>query len=265
MAIALKIEEAIEEKAGTLTLDDSEFDEAEESGTDLSAEESVIEISDHENVVKKRSKSNNSTARSKESKDVKNAVLTKAYQTARPLENPQPCRPRNAAATEALSSITNLFNPSSVRERDEVRMTQNLHLAQLAAVQQEVRELRSHNEVLTDRIMEEIRRADRAESKVQLLESKVQLFKTFHEQSRGRRRRGSSSEDLSDHTYRHHHYRSHRYHSRTRPDPHETRHNHSTPQPSAPPHVFFGQQPPSSPGPSVFPGSLNSTKPLDTL
>ncbi|KAG6895952.1 hypothetical protein C0992_011341 [Termitomyces sp. T32_za158] len=267
LAIALKIEEAIEEKAGTLTLNDSEFDEAEGSGAEPSAEESIIEISEDEPAIQKLSKSC-SAAKSKGSKDKKNAVLTKAYQIVNPLENSQPRRSRNATAIEALSSITNMFNPSAIRERDEARMSQNIHMAQLTALQQEVRELHLCNEVLTDRLMEETRRADRADSQVQLL-------KTVNEQFYRRRHRGSSSEDnILDHSYRQHRYhknRSYHWHSHSHHEPNRKREhwndessstNHSTsshPQPSAPSHVFFGQQPPS-PGPSVFSGSMNTRK-----
>ncbi|KAF8079108.1 hypothetical protein FPV67DRAFT_1776157 [Lyophyllum atratum] len=292
LAIALAVEEAIDNKAGTLTLNDPEFAEAVAENSDSNvSEEEIIEITDEDDIDKKKSKPRGTT---------KDTVMTKAYRVTEPLADAQRRRPRNSAATEALSSLTNIFNPSTLRERDEARMSQSIHLTQLAATQQEVRELRARNDVLNDRLILETRRADRAESQVQLLKTLQQS------QSRRRRRRASPESDDHDtspsprrsHTRRRSRYQSHSPTHRHRgfssrdsrryqeedptvtsvqgyeggPTQHEAmqlsnsrqfglRVPSQQSQPASPQDstiTFFGQQPPFSPGPSVFPGSLNT-------
>ncbi|KAG5653358.1 hypothetical protein H0H81_000859 [Sphagnurus paluster] len=270
--IALSIEADIEEKSGTLTLNDSEFDEGEVENNQLGSDDEIIEITDNENsqAVKPKRGAKSDT------------VMTKAYRVAEPLADTHR-RPRANAATEVLASFTHMFNPSTIRQRDEARMSQNLHVAQLSALQVELREARTRNEVLNDRLMEEIRRADRAEHE-------LQLFRTLQSSwSHRRRTRESSESDFSVSSphrsyhqrarrFRHHSHRRSPSQSRERQHSSSQLHQHDQPLlqdagiqlPEPPqshraaqsphhstPGTFFGQQPSSTPGGSVFPGSLN--------
>lgn len=274
LAIALAIEREIDNKVGTLTLNDPEFDEIIGENSDSDTNTTVIEISDDDDKPAVES-----TKKSKSRAPPKDTVMTKAYRVTEPLAE-VPRRPRNSAATEALSSITGLFNPTTMRERDDNRLAQNIHLTQLAATQQEVRELRARNDVLNDRLINETRRADRAESQ-------VQLFTTLQQSTaRSRRHRrpspessGYDSTPVRSHTRHRTRYSSpsrhprsspysvkraygrsrHRDGHRDEPKQHELLHftrdspqqQSPSPLPSSRTSAFFGQQPPpTSPGPS---------------
>ena len=158
--MAWKIDDAINEKSGTIAIDDPEVDEDEGSGQ----EASVIEIL-----------SDDSVESGNEEPAPKKGVVTKAYRLQPPLSQDVPKRSRISAATEALSSITSVFNPSAMKARDEaVRMqdnhilVQSMQSTQFASVQVELRETRARIDVLHDRLNAETRRADRAESQLEM-------------------------------------------------------------------------------------------------
>ncbi|KAG5634877.1 hypothetical protein H0H81_000453 [Sphagnurus paluster] len=182
LAITLSLEQAIDVKAGTLTLNDPEFADA--AGDSEDSDHEIIELSDKDTDVKRsKSKSKPQTAET---------VMTKAYQTTEPLAETDHCPcPQNAPATEALSSLMQLFNPTAMCKHDELRMSQNLQLTQLALMAQELRELRGHMETMIDCVNQETRCADRAKNE-------LQLHKALNQSRASRRHQASPSESKSD-------------------------------------------------------------------
>lgn len=121
-----------------LGVNNSELDEG---SNNLNANHSVIEIpssNDYESGKEEKK------AVKKKKKDMPlGMVMTKAYRHAEPLEDVW--RLRSTTATQALDWITSMFDPTTMRERDESRMAQQVQLNHLSAFQQEIRELCSRN------------------------------------------------------------------------------------------------------------------------
>lgn len=154
--LARQIEEAITMKSGTIAIDDSEWDDADVGSENDIEGKVVLEVS----------------SESDEGAKVMNAgskkTVTKAFR-ANPLLDPGHRRPRTTAASEALSSLTSVFNPAIMKERDETRLSSLVQFNQISTLQAELREARQRNESLNDRLLQECRRADRAESQVEML------------------------------------------------------------------------------------------------
>lgn len=90
---------------------------------------------------------------------IKGGSLVKAYQVNPPLSK----QARVASATDALSTISTMFSPDVMQQRDASWM------AQLSTYQVEIQELCSCIDTLQDQLMEETCWADKAESELQLL------------------------------------------------------------------------------------------------
>ena len=149
--LAWHIEEQITSKAGTLTIDDSDLDEGD-------SDEEVIEISDNASSEDETTKTASAA---------KTIAVAKAYRSTNPIS--QPAGKRSRPATEALSSITSIFNPSSMKQRDDDRFAQSMQLTQLTHLQIELHETRTRVDQLRDQLSMETRRADRAEAQLDML------------------------------------------------------------------------------------------------
>jgi len=196
---ALEIDGMINAKAHVAEINDPDFvDEISTSGDD---EVNVVEM-----VGPKPS-----GGMEKSSKDSKKSgtVVTQAFRVAETLAESR--KPRTSAATEALTSLASVFSPASMRERDEARMGMSLQLAHLESQQAEVRELRARNIELSDRILAESRRADRADIEKTVLEREVQslrgqLAEAERHSRRRRRYQLSSDEEMSNPQHPGHRY-----------------------------------------------------------
>lgn len=153
--LARQIEEAITMKSGTVAIDDSEWDDADIGSENDMEGKVVLEVSSESDEGAKV-------------KNSKKTTVTKAFR-ANPLLDPGHRRPRTTAASEALSSLTSVFNPAIMKERDETRLSSLVQFNQISTLQAELREARQRNESLNDRLLQECRRADHAESQVEML------------------------------------------------------------------------------------------------
>ena len=186
---AWDIEELINQKAAILPIDDPELADEPSDEDEVKAE--VIEISEEEGE-KKSSKAS-----------IKGGSLVKAYQVNPPLSK----RARVASATDALSTISTMFSPDVMQQRDASRMAHQLQMAQLSTYQVEIRELHSRIDILQDRLMEETRRADKAESELQLL----RMMQTNQSSSRFYQDYNARTPDYCRHRDSYHHPSSHRH------------------------------------------------------
>lgn len=102
---ALDLEDAINSRASTITLDDADLDS--DNGQDAQAE--AVEISDSEQEILRGAGKRRSTAK---------VVTTKNYRVSDPfVDNSGKKPPRGmAAATGALDKITSFFDPESIRQ-----------------------------------------------------------------------------------------------------------------------------------------------------
>ena len=161
----MELEDAINDRASTITLDDADF--ASDNGQD------AVELSDsdadgQEIQASRRDAGKRSTAK---------VVTTKTYRISDPLaDNGSKKPPRGiAAATGALDKITSFFDPESVRQREDSRMSQSFGLAQLTSTQSEIISLRARIDTLTDQLHEERRRAEEANRRADRAEHKLEL------------------------------------------------------------------------------------------
>ncbi|KAF4604530.1 hypothetical protein EYR40_003304 [Pleurotus pulmonarius] len=147
--IVLRVEDMITAKSGQLTIDDSEF----EDDTNLRNGD-VINISSDEGPPPPPAK----------------FVAAKAYKASTaPPPDTKPRRGSNlVAATNTLTAIGAVFNPEAMQARDDQRMSNSVHLTQIASLQVENRELRVRMDLLQDRLQTETRRADKAETQVEM-------------------------------------------------------------------------------------------------
>lgn len=139
------------------SIDDSEWDEG-----DLGSE---IEGKD---VVDVSSKSDEGGRGAKAKHAGLKKTVVKAFR-ANPLLEPSAQQPRTTAASDALSSLTSVFNPAAIKDRDESRLSSLVQFNQINTLQAKLCKVRQHIESLNDRLMQECRRADRAESQVEML------------------------------------------------------------------------------------------------
>jgi hypothetical protein len=108
-------------KAVTLIIDDSDLNEGD-------SDEEVIEILDNAS----------SDDGAKVASEAKTIAVAKAYRSTNPIL--QPASKQSRPATEALSSITSIFNPSSMKQRDDDRFAQSMQLTQLTHLEAELHE-----------------------------------------------------------------------------------------------------------------------------
>lgn len=226
---AMQADEAIMTKSGGLTLDDN-IDGDDSSVLELSSssdsDSGDADSSDEGKGEKKkggnaRGRKDKGKKASEKDEKVKQSFI-KAYRVNDPLElKPRQPRTSTTAATEAMSSIGNFFNPNAVRERDDTRMMQGFQITQLQTAQSEIRELRMRVDTLSDKLNAETRRADKAETQ-------LELYQNFGMGSR-RRHRSPSSPRRSTRRRSHYHSRS-RSRSRSRPQQRSHSRDRSRPQ-----------------------------------
>ncbi|KAG2082554.1 uncharacterized protein F5147DRAFT_783262 [Suillus discolor] len=157
--LAHQIEAAISLKAGTIALDDSEWDDGASDGKSDTEVKDVVEISTDDDEELKSVKSKHTGSKKS---------VVKAFR-ANPLLEPGLRRPRTTAASEALSSLTSVFNPTVMKDHDESRLSQMVQFNQINTLQTELHEARLRIEGLNDRLLQEARHADHAESQVDML------------------------------------------------------------------------------------------------
>ncbi|KAG2097929.1 uncharacterized protein F5147DRAFT_777798 [Suillus discolor] len=146
-------------KAGTIALDDSEWDDGASDGKSDMEVKDVVEISTDDDEEPK-------SVKSKHAGPKKSVV--KAFH-ANPLLEPGLRRPRTTAASEALSSLTSVFNPTVMKDCDESQLSQMVQFNQINTLQTELPEAHLRIEGLNNRLLQEARHADRAESQVEML------------------------------------------------------------------------------------------------
>ncbi|KAF8332544.1 hypothetical protein F5887DRAFT_1080689 [Amanita rubescens] len=217
---ALELEEAIGNRAVTVTLDDAELDSSSGESEALNAGQDAVVISDSEEggpkdvQAKVRAGKKGPTAK---------VVTTKNYRISDPLSTDNTKKPPRgmALATGALEKITGFFDPENVREREESRMSQTIGLAQLSAAQTEIATLRARIDTLTDRLTEESRRAeaanrraDKAENKLEMLQLQSRSYSRSHSHSRSDvEPTGTRAGPSKRHEKRRSHHRRRRSHS----------------------------------------------------
>lgn len=159
-------------KSGQLTIDDSEFEDNTNTHNG-----GVIDISSDEGPHPPPAK----------------FVAAKAYKASTaPAPDTKPRRGSNlAAATNTLTAIGAVFNPGAMQARDDQRMSNSVHLTQIASLQVENRELRMRMDSLQDRLQAETRRADKAETQ-------VEMYSMFSKQTSRHRRRSHRERYSSD-------------------------------------------------------------------
>ena len=149
--LAWHIEEQITLKAGTLTIDDSDLDEGD-------SDEEVIEISDN---------ASSGDETTKTASTAKTIAVAKAYCSTNPLS--QPAGKQSHPATEGLSSITSIFNPSSMKQQDDDCFAQSMQLTQLTHLQIELHETHTQVDQLHDQLSMETHHTDQAEAQLDML------------------------------------------------------------------------------------------------
>jgi hypothetical protein len=88
----------------------------------------------------------------------KSFSVMKAYRSTNPIS--QPPTKRSCPATEALSSITSIFNPELMKQRDEDRFAQTVQITQLANLQIKLHETCAQVHQLRDQLSAETHCAD---------------------------------------------------------------------------------------------------------
>ncbi|KAG2035459.1 hypothetical protein BDR03DRAFT_1012477 [Suillus americanus] len=118
-------------KAGTIALDDLEWDNG---ASDIRSEievKDVVEISTGDDDEEPKSVKPKHTGPKKS--------VVKAF-CANPLLEPGLQHPHTTAASEALSSLTSVFNPKVMKDRDESQLLQMVQFYQINTLQTELRE-----------------------------------------------------------------------------------------------------------------------------
>jgi hypothetical protein len=155
--VARQTEDAITRKSGMIAIDDSEWDEG-DIGSEIEGKD-IVDVSSESDEGGRGVKVKHAGPKK---------TVVKAFR-ANPLLEPSARRPRTTAASDALSSLTSVFNPAAIKDRDESRLSSLVQFNQINTLQAELREARQRIESLNDRLMQECRRADRAESQVEML------------------------------------------------------------------------------------------------
>ncbi|KAG1737753.1 hypothetical protein EDB19DRAFT_1985050 [Suillus lakei] len=233
--LARQTEDAITRKSGIIALDDSEWDEG-----DIGSE---IEVSSESDEGGRGVKAKHAGSKK---------TVVKAFH-ANPLLEPSARRPRTTAASDALSSLTSVFNPAVIKDRDETRLSSLVQFNQINTLQTELREARQRIESLNDRLMQECRRADRAESQVEMLKYMLSSCNEAHTPARSR-----GSRDVA------HPYQASPYHvsspSRSRRRSHYSP-SHYSPRRSSPSHYSPRRSSPSHYSPRRSPSLEYSLMP----
>ena len=199
--MALEANDEITKKSGTRTLDDKSSSDSEPLGwEDSDGKASVLILSDvggsqeeDAKEVKEVKHKDHGKMKKGDSKADQTLVTVKGYRVSNPLETK---RPRVKAATtqanEAITAIGSYFNPEEVRNHNDSRAIQSLHLSQLQSAQIELREARAKNENLQDKLYEQTRRADKFETKYEMLKERFEDFNRELKEPHHRRRRRRS-------------------------------------------------------------------------
>lgn len=212
--MALLLDDKIQDKSGAALIEDD-------------SDASVIEVNTTAQVC-----SHGSDLETKKTgTDPKGKMsVTKAYRIEEPLADTKPQRRNTNAAIEGLTAVTSYFNPGAVQDRDANRMSNALQLQQFTAYKDEIRELRSQVRDLDARVHAETRRADKAETELNIFRT-IQGQTRHHRHHRRRHYKSSSPSEDSEEVHRRksrrksRHYRSrHRSHSRRSASRH---HSHS--------------------------------------
>jgi len=198
--MALEANDEITKKSGSRTLDDktssasdSNFSDVDVGKAGSDERTSILNLTDGEGseggVVKSGDKGKKKKG---DSKPDKSLVTIKGFRVNNPLETKCPrVNAATAQANKAITAIGSYFNPDQVRDRNESRTTQSFHFSQLQSTQLELREVRTKNESLQDKLYEQTRRADKLENKYEMLKERYDELK---EHSRRRRRSYSDSQ-----------------------------------------------------------------------
>ncbi|KAG1736865.1 uncharacterized protein EDB91DRAFT_1083222 [Suillus paluster] len=155
--LACQIEDSMMRKSGMIALDDSEWDEG-----DIRSEiegKDVLEVSSESDEGVRGANAKHTGLKK---------TVVKAFR-ANPLLEPSACRPHTTAASDALLSLTSVFNPAAIKDRDETWLSSLVQFNQINTLQAELHEARQCIESLNDRLTQECRHADCAESQVKML------------------------------------------------------------------------------------------------
>ncbi|KAG2336687.1 hypothetical protein BDR05DRAFT_953191 [Suillus weaverae] len=150
-------EDAIMRKSAMIALDDSEWDKG-DIGSEIEGRD-VVEVTSESDGGERGVKAKHTGPKK---------TVVKAFR-ANPLLEPSTQRPRNTAASDALSSLTSVFNPAVIKDCDETWLSSLVQFNQINTLQAKLCEARQCIESLNDCLMQECHCADHAESQVEML------------------------------------------------------------------------------------------------
>ena len=247
LTMVLQINDKLDAKSGTGILDDELSDDAGGHGGEadvFEAKHKVIHLtSDGESAVEEPVKA---------PKPVKSTFVVKGYRTANPLETKtRTTRASTSQAMEAISAISAHFSADRVREREDTRATNSIHMMQLQSAQNdlrevrlELREVRAENKQLSESLRTETFRADKLDLRVIHLEDKIEILKARNDELK------SDLQSMRQHRHHRHNTKSD-FDSDSESSPHKRTHRQKRRRQLTPPS-------PSQKAAAIPPDNLNT-------
>ena len=173
LEMALRIDEALDVKAGSALLDDDLFE------GDSKGESETGGVPDRRKVIHVTSDGDSVGEDSSKAKQVKSTShVVKGFRTADPLQlKPRKMRASTSQAAEAMASIGAYFSPDHIRERVDANASNSVQFLQLQSALTELREVCSRNEQLTGSLHLQTIRADKLEIQMLNLKDKLEDVK----------------------------------------------------------------------------------------